>query len=184
MNSAIESEIVAPYAQALMSVAQSNNLVDRIADDIRSILTLIDESSELSEFLASPLAKIDAKKGVLRQILGDSVHAYTSNFVMVLVDKGRIPFLAGVGKQYLVLVRELKQIVLAEVTSATPLSEQQQETIRQKVVAMTGASSVELETAIDADLIGGVVIKVGSKVVDASLRGQLRRIGLKLSSAS
>ena len=184
MNSAIESEIVAPYAQALMSVAQSNDLVDRIADDIRSILSLLNESSELGEFLANPLSKSDAKKGVLRQILGDSTHSYTSNFVMVLVDKGRIMFLEGVCKQYLVLVRELKQIVLAEVTSATPLNDQQQDTIRQKVIAMTGANSVELETSVDADLIGGVVITVGSKVVDASLRGQLRRIGLKLGSAS
>lgn len=184
MNSAIEAEIVSPYAQALMSIAQSNELVDRIADDIRSILSILSESTELSDFLENPLAKADVKKGVLRQILGDSVHAYTTNFLMVLVDKGRIPFLAGVCKQYIVLVRELKQIVLAEVTSATPLSDQQQNTICQKVVDMTGASSVEIETTIDADLIGGVVIKVGSKVVDASLRGQLRRIGLKLSSAS
>ena len=184
MNSAIESEIVAPYAQALMALAQSNDLVDRVADDIRSILSLLSESSELSEFLTNPLSKADVKKGVLRQILGDSAHSYTSNFVMVLVDKGRIMFLEGVCKQYLVLVRELKQVVLAEVTSATHLSDEQRETIRQKVIAMTDASAVELETAVDADLIGGVVIKVGSKVVDASLRGQLRRIGLKLGSAS
>jgi len=115
--------------------------------------------------------------------LGDSVHPYTLNFVMLLIDKGRILFLEGICKQYLVLLRDLKQIVLAEVTSATPLNDAQQDTIRQKVIQMTGANEVEIETALDAALIGGVVIKVGSQVVDASLRGQLRRISLQLGAS-
>jgi F-type H+-transporting ATPase subunit delta len=82
------------------------------------------------------------------------------------------------------LVRELKHTVLAEVVSAVPLSEDQQSAVRAKVQAMTGAQQVELEMTQDADLIGGVVIKVGSQVIDASLRGQLRRIGLKLNTAN
>ncbi len=104
------------------------------------------------------------------------------NFLKLLVDKGRILFLEGIGKQYLAKLRELNQTVLAEVTSAVPLSDAQQQTVREKVQAMTSASQVEIETKIDADLIGGVVIKVGSQVIDASLRGQLRRLGIRLNS--
>ena len=184
MNSAISSEIVAPYAQALMATAQANDLVDRIADDVKSLLSLLESSDDLGQFLANPLAKIDAKKAVMRQVLGDEAHPYTRNFVMLLVDKGRIAFLEGICQQYKALLREIKQIVLAEVTSATPLNDAQQESVRQKVTQMTGAREVELETTLNANLIGGVVIKVGSQVIDASLRGQLRRIGLQLSNAS
>jgi F-type H+-transporting ATPase subunit delta len=78
----------------------------------------------------------------------------------------------------------LNQAVLAEVASAVELTDAQKQSVREKVIAMTSANQVELNTKIDPDLIGGVIIKVGSQVVDASLRGQLRRIGLRLSSAT
>jgi len=104
------------------------------------------------------------------------------NFLKLLVDKGRIVFLEGIGQQYLAKLRELNQTVLAEVTSAVPLSDAQMQTVREKVQAMSSAQSVEIVTKIDADLIGGVVIKVGSQVIDASLRGQLRRLGIRLNS--
>jgi F-type H+-transporting ATPase subunit delta len=70
------------------------------------------------------------------------------------------------------------------VASAVELTDEQKQSVREKVIAMTSANQVELNTKIDPDLIGGVIIKVGSQVVDASLRGQLRRIGLRLSSAT
>ncbi|HBE47932.1 MAG TPA: ATP synthase F1 subunit delta, partial [Cyanobacteria bacterium UBA11369] len=92
-----------------------------------------------------------------------------------------ILFLEGIAKQYLALLRKLNQAVLAEVTSAVALSEEQQNAVREKVIAMTGARSVDLDLKTDPDLIGGVIIKVGSQIVDASLRGQLRRISLRLS---
>jgi F-type H+-transporting ATPase subunit delta len=101
---------------------------------------------------------------------------------MLLVDRRRIIFLEGIGQQYLSLLRKLNQTVLADVTSAVALSEAQQQAVREKVQGMTGARSVELQTQIDRDLIGGVIIKVGSQIIDASLRGQLRRIGISLGA--
>ncbi|NEQ99051.1 MAG: F0F1 ATP synthase subunit delta [Cyanothece sp. SIO2G6] len=184
MNSAIASEIIAPYAQALMDTAQANELTDRIAEDLRAILELLESSADLKPFLDNPLVKPEAKKAVIRQVLASTAQPYTLNFLMLLVDKGRILFLEGICKQYQALLRQLNQVVLAEVVSATPLSGSQQDAIRSKVVQMTGAREAELETSLDTALIGGVIIKVGSQVVDASLRGQLRRIGLQLSTAS
>ena len=86
-------------------------------------------------------------------------------------------------QQFQAKVRELKQAVLAEVISAVELSDEQKETVRQKVQRMTEARSVELETRVDPDLIGGVIIQIGSQVLDASIRGQLRRIGLQLGAS-
>ena len=178
----LTAEVLEPYAQALMSVAQSHNLLDRIAEDVNSILSLLKDSEELRQFIANPLVKIDAKKSVLQQILGDQIHSYTRNFVMVLVDRRRILFLEGICKQFQTLLRELNQTVLAEVVSTIELNDAQKQVVREKVIAMTGAHQVELETRIDPELIGGVMIKVGSQVIDASLRGQLRRISLRLNS--
>lgn len=180
----VKGEILERYAQALLSLAQDSNIVDQVGNDINSILGLLKESQDLSEFLANPLIKLDAKKAVLNQVLGDSIHPYTRNFLQVLVDRRRIMFLEGICKQFQALLRKLNQTVLAEVTSVRELSDDQKQVLREKVLALTGARQVELETRLDPDLIGGVVIKIGSQVIDASLRGQLRRISLRLNNVA
>ncbi|MEG4506706.1 ATP synthase F1 subunit delta [Microcoleus sp. F6_B4] len=180
--SKVSTEVLQPYASALMSLAKSNNLSEQFGEDIRSLLNLLENSEELRLFLGSPLVKPQDKKAVIDRIAGSEMNPLMHNFLRLLVDKGRILFLEGIGKKYLAELRELNQTVLAEVTSAVPLSDAQQQTVREKVQAMTSARQVEIETKIDADLIGGVVIKVGSQVIDASLRGQLRRLGIRLNS--
>jgi F-type H+-transporting ATPase subunit delta len=184
MSDILTSEVLEPYAQALMSLGQSNNLVDRFGDDVNSILSTLNGSSDLQQFIVNPLIKADAKKAVLQQVFGESVHPFTKNFLMLLVDRRRVMFLDGICKQYQVLLRKLKQTVLAEVTSTVDLSDDQKNAIRDRVKTMTGAQQVDLETKLDPELIGGVIIRVGSQVIDASLRGQLRRIGLSLTRSA
>lgn len=183
-GSMVISEVIEPYAEALMSLAKSNDLTDRIGDDIRSLVSLLENSEELRLLLSSPLVNDEEKKNLLQTICRDELHPYTLSILKLLVDRRRIRFLEAVGKEYLSLLRQLKQTVLAEVTSAVEINDHQRHQVSEKVKAMTGAHQVELETRIDPDLIGGVIIKVGSQVIDASLRGQLRRIGLSLGSAA
>jgi F-type H+-transporting ATPase subunit delta len=177
------SQVAAPYAQALLSIAQSKDNVDELSVIAGSFLNLLKESDELSAFLANPVADSDAKKGVLNQILGKDTNLQMKNFFMLLVDRGRIYLIGPILEQFQAKVRELTQTVLAEVTSAVELSDEQKETVRQKVQSMTKAKSVELASRIDPELIGGVVIQIGSQVLDASIRGQLRRIGLQLGAS-
>lgn len=175
-------EIATPYAQALMSVAQSNNLTEAFGDDARSIVGLLSGSEDLRNFFDNPFIETDSKKSLIGRLLGDDTNAFFRNFLLLLVDRKRISFLEPIMRQYLSLLRELNQTVLAEVTSAVPLSEAQEQTVREKVIAMTNAREVELEKKVNSDLIGGVIIKVGSQVIDASLRGQLRRLSLSLGN--
>lgn len=176
------TEIAEPYAQALMSVAQTHNLTEQIGEDTRSLLELIEQSEDLRLLVGSPLITADRKKAVLRQMIEGQVQPYMLNFLMLLVDRGRIMMLPQVCEQYQSLLRQMNQAVLAEVTAAVELNDEQKEAIRQKVMAATQAQQVELDIRVDPDLLGGVVIKVGSQVFDASLRGQLRRIGMKLGA--
>ncbi|MGB3613258.1 MAG: ATP synthase F1 subunit delta [Elainellaceae cyanobacterium] len=177
------SEIASPYAAALLSIAESQSKLIPITEDVRGLRELLGNSEDLRALLANPLLKSDVKKGVLGRI-GEELEPYTRNFLMLLVDKGRISLLDDICVEYQSLVRERSGTVLAEVTSAVPLSGEQEQAIRQKVLSFAEANQVELDVKTDPDLIGGVIIKVGSQVIDASLRGQLRRIGLKLSSKS
>jgi F-type H+-transporting ATPase subunit delta len=179
----LSTEIAEPYAQALMSLAKESDLVDRISEDVNSLLNLMKESDDLRICLTNPLFKAEQKKAVIGQLAGDQLHPYTRNFLMLLVDRGRIIFSEKIFQQFQELVRQLNQTVLAQVSTAVPLSEEQQESIRQKVLTITQARQVELDIKVEPDLIGGVIIRVGSQVIDVSLRGQLRQIGMRLTSA-
>ena len=177
----IDSEVVMPYAQALMSAAKSQNITEQIGEDIRSLLSLLENSSQLKNFIANPFVNEQDKKRVIEAIVGDRIHPYLRNFLRILVDRRRALLLEGICQQYLNLLRQINQTVLAEVTSTVRLSRAQEQSIKDKVKSMTNAREVELNTKIDSELIAGAIVKVGSQVIDASLRGQLRRLSLSLT---
>ena len=181
-DTTLSSEIAGPYAKALMSVAEDQNAVDQVGGEVANLLEVLASSQELTGFLMNPLMSPDSKKGVLRQIAEGNVSDFVLRFLMLLVDRGRVAFLMPILRQYQTLLRELNNTVLADVAAAVELSEEQQNAIRDRVKTMTGANSVELSVQVDPSLIGGLVIKVGSQVIDASLRGQLRRIGMQLAT--
>jgi F-type H+-transporting ATPase subunit delta len=182
-SSRLSAEVVEPYADALMSLARAHNLTERFGQDLRSLLELLEGSQELQAFLANPLIAAGDKQAVLQRIAGDSTHSYLQNFLRLLADKKRLMFAAGIARRYLALLRELNQTALAQVTAAAELSESQRQQVTERVKAMTGARDVELELSYDPELIGGVIVQVGSQVLDASLRGQLRRMSLQMSGA-
>lgn len=181
-NNTATAAVSRPYAEALMSLAQSNNVADKFDSDVRSLLNLLKESEQLQNFFANPFISTEDKKGVVSKILTDDTNPMFRNFLMLLVDRRRITLVEDIGQEYLAKLRSLNQTVLAEVISAVPLTDEQQQTIKEKVKSMTDAREVELDSKIDSDIIGGVIIKVGSQVVDSSLRGQLRRLSLRLNN--
>ena len=178
----LSREIAEPYAQALMSVAQSHNLTEEFGESFRALESLLEQSQDFRDFVMNPIINAESKKSVLRQVMGDDTNPYLINFLMLLVDKRRIIFLEQVASQYLEQLRKLNQTVLAEVTAARELSEAQTQAIIDRVKSLSNAQNVEIKTSINPDIIGGVIIKVGSKVFDASIRGQLRRISINLGS--
>jgi F-type H+-transporting ATPase subunit delta len=182
MSSAVDAQVVQPYAQALMSVARSKDMTEQVGEDVRSLISLLQSSEQLRDFLANPFVKAEDKKNVIGQVVSDN--PYLRNFMMLLVDRRRILLLEAICQEYLALLRQLNQTVLAEVISAVQLTEAQQQAVREKVKSMTNAHEVELDSKIEQDLIGGVIIKVGSQVIDASLRGQLRRLSLRLGTGT
>ncbi|MDY6941118.1 MAG: ATP synthase F1 subunit delta [Cyanobacteriota bacterium] len=180
-SGAMGAQIADPYAKALMSIADDRDLANRIGENMAMLQQLLKDSPELAEFLDNPIVAPEDKKAVLRRVVESEIEPVALNFLLLLVDRGRILFLEEVCKRYRALLRERNQTVLAEVTSTVELAGSQREAIESKVKDLTGARQVEIEAKIDPDIIGGVIIKVGSQVFDASLRGQLRRLAVSLS---
>ncbi|MBD2553121.1 F0F1 ATP synthase subunit delta [Limnothrix sp. FACHB-708] len=181
-SSSTIASIAEPYAQALMTLAQKESLVERFGEDVTYLRGLLAASDELGALLANPFVKADDKKSVLDRLAGETLHPLTANFLKLLVDRKRIALLDSIAQKYQDLLRQFTNTALAEVTSAVELTEEQRQSAIERVKQLTGAASVELVTKVDTDLIGGVIIKVGSQVVDASLRGQLRRMALTLGA--
>lgn len=183
-GSSLTSGMGEPYADALMAIARDGDFVDQIASDVDFLLGALKSSSDLQALVSNPLIDGEAKKSVLKGVTEGRVQGVFQNFLMLLVDRRRIFLLEAICEHFQEMMRELRNVVLAEVTSTIELNETQKESVKQKVTKMTGASSVELDTKIDPDLLGGVIIKIGSQVLDASIQGQLRRINASLTSSS
>ncbi len=176
--------ITTPYAEAFLQVAESRKEVDEVVDQAKAVLALWHESPELRKAMASPVLEVDAKKAVLEKLFSDQLTPSFLNLLKLLADRQRIGVLDAALDRMLELYREQRNIALANVISATALNEEQQAELSKKVQAVAGTDKLEFNLSVDPDLIGGFVVKVGSKVIDASLAGQVRRLGLALAKVS
>ena len=176
--------ITTPYAEAFLQVAESRKEVDQVVDQAKAVLALWNDCPELSGAMASPVLEVEAKKAALQKLFANQVTPSFLNLLKLLADRQRIGVLDAVLERLIELYREQRNIALATVTSAAELSEQQQTALQKKVQAVANTDKLEINLKIDPDLIGGFVVNVGSKVIDASVAGQVRRLGLALAKVS
>ena len=178
------NSIATPYAEALLQVAESRQETDTVADQVRGLLAIWDGSAELRAAMTSPVLEPDAKKAALLALFQDQITPSLQNLLKLLADRQRLPAMDAVLIRFLELYRDLRRITLARVSSATPLTPEQQEQLNQRVKAIAGTEVVELDVQVDPSLIGGFIVRMGSQVIDASLSGQVRRLGLALAKVS
>ena len=176
--------ITTPYAEAFLQVAETRKEVDEVVTQSKSILELWNSSPDFRDAMTSPVLEIDSKKAALKKLFANDVTPSFLNLLKLLADRKRIGLLDAVLERLLELYREQRNIALATVTSASELNETQQNELLKKVQSLAGTNNLELNLKVDPSLIGGFVVNVGSKVIDASLSGQVRRLGLALSKVS
>lgn len=182
-SGALVAKVSEPYAKALLDASSSKKLVDEVTSDMNSIFQVLNDRTDLTQFLSNPLISGESKKKVLANIFKDQIDEVTFSFLMVLVDKGRISFLGAVVESYLTLANKLASVEVAEVFSAIPLSVEQQERLIKKLEQISGVKTVKLNLSIDTSLLSGFIVKVGTQVIDASLSGQLKQISSHLGTS-
>ena len=139
-------------------------------------------SNDLKKFLANPLITRNAKKNVVKDILGEQIDPNTLKFLMLLIDRNRIALLDGVTQKFLELSYKQESIQIAKVISSVQLSAQQQKNLAEKLKGITGAKQIKLALKVDPQLIGGFTVEIGSKFIDTSIKGQLRQISSLLGA--
>ena len=180
--SIVLSKVAEPYAEALLDLAKSNDSLKETTNDMNIVSQFLANSSDLKKFLGNPIITRDAKKNVVKDILGEQISASTLKFLLLLVDRGRIEVLESIAQKFIELSYKQESIEIAKITSSIQLSAEQQKQIAEKLKVITGAKQIKLALKIDPKLIGGFTIEIGSKMIDTSIRGQLKQISSLLGA--
>ena len=180
--SLVGSKIAEPYAEALVDLAAANDSLKETTNDMNIVSQFLANSSDLKKFLGNPLITREAKKNVIKDIFGDLINANTLTFLMLLVDRNRIAFLGAIAQRFLELSYKQDSIEIAKIISSVQLSLQQQKNLAEKLKVITGAKQIKLALKVDSSLIGGFTVEVGSKLIDTSIRGQLKQISSLLGA--
>ncbi|MCL5104737.1 MAG: F0F1 ATP synthase subunit delta [Armatimonadetes bacterium] len=168
----IERRIVRRYATALFSAATKAEVVDRVESDLGLVSYTLESSPGLVDAVKSPLVPASKKRDILKSIFGDKVDPITLSYLYLLVDKRREEALLQTEEEYILLANEARGMVSADVTTAVDLSKEQEASLKAKLSKMTG-KTVEIVKIVDPTIMGGALVKIGDRVIDGSVKGQL-----------
>lgn len=178
------SGLAGRYAVALFELAQEQNCLDAVERDLHALRDLLAESADLERLIRSPALSRDEQARALAAVGKRAGFApLTLQFLGLLAHKRRLFALPDVIEAYDAMLAEHRGEVGAEVVSAVPLTEEQLESVRKQLAAAVG-QTVKLSTTVDPSLLGGLVVRVGSRMIDASIRTKLHQLELALKGAA
>lgn len=172
----MSSKAGARYAKSLLDLSKEQNAVEEVKNDMLFFEEVVDTNSELEAILKNPIVPLDKKQGILDGIFASKLHPISTSFLKLVVAKGRSSILFDTAKQFVQQYNNIKGIVTADVVSATELTDANRTEIVSLVKKELGATEVLLKEKVNADLIGGFVLKVGDKQFDASIANSLKKL--------
>ena len=180
---AVVSGVAGRYAVALFELALAGNALDQVAADLRALSALLDKSVDFRRLVSSPaLGRDDQAKGLFAVLSGSGIAPLTRNFLGVIARNGRLSLLADMIAACGKLLAHHRGEVAAEVTSATPLSDGQLAALAVKLKAIAGRD-VTLQATIDSSILGGLTVKLGSRMIDSTLKTKLNNLQTAMKEA-
>ncbi|MCY4401205.1 MAG: ATP synthase F1 subunit delta [Candidatus Poribacteria bacterium] len=172
--------VAKPYARALYEAAVEQNALTAIIADIEKMRELLDQSEELTQFINTPLLSPQIKSDTFQQLFTDGMHPLTINFFKLLAQKQRERYLIAIMNVFSDIVDEAAGRIAAKVTTAVPITQNQEQRLIQQLSAYSG-KQVRLETDTDERIQGGFIVQLGDTVFDASVATQLQRLKQQLA---
>ena len=167
-------EIAEVYARSLFEVANEGDKLDDVREQLGQIADALSENRDLQTFFFSPYFSTDEKKKGLETLL-EGADETLVNFLSLLIEKHRMPALFRIRQRYEALWQEENKVLPVQVTSAVELSDDVVRSIGDRIGERTGRK-VELRSDVDPDILGGLVLRVGNNVLDASIRNRLENL--------
>lgn len=170
------------YAEALFDVAKDKGKLDAVRDELAQFVDAVDGNRELQVFFFSPYFSSAEKVAGLKRAVSDA-DAELLNFLELLIEKQRMPEIFRIRRQLDELWKQENRRIDVTVTSAVTLEPSVVEKVGEEIERQTG-QKVELSSRVDAEILGGIVLQVGNKVLDASIRSRLEKLRKSVAQAA
>jgi F-type H+-transporting ATPase subunit delta len=168
------------YAAALFELADERHALDEVAGDLRELRAMLAASPDLGRLVRSPvLSRAEQGKAMAALAENAKLSKLTADFIAIVARNRRLFAVPAMITTYLQKLADRRGEVTAEITAAQPLSEAQQGALIEQLRRAVG-SRVAIDMRVDPSLLGGMIVKIGSRMVDGSLKGQLQRLQLSM----
>jgi F-type H+-transporting ATPase subunit delta len=174
--------MAAVFARSVLELAQGQNQLEPVAQELRGLKQVIEADPVFAEFFGNPSIGREERAKIVEQVLGSQVSPLVRNFLRVANERDALRFLPAISEQYDEMLDELMGKVEVDVTVAQRLSAEQLEGVRQRVGQAIQKDAV-VHQYVDESIIGGMVLRIGDKVIDGSVKAQLEAMRQRLLAA-
>ena len=174
-------EIASVYARSLFEVAQEQGKLDDVRDQLGEFADALDSNQEMQVFFFSPYFSTQEKEEGLDKVVTDA-EPILQNFLKLLIEKHRMPAVFRVRRTFDELWREENKLLPVEITSAVELDKKTVEQIGDRIGEQTD-QKIELSARVEPDILGGIVVRVGNSIIDASIRARLDSLRKQVAKA-
>ena len=164
------------YAKSLLGLAIERGELEKVFADMQWLQSVCKSNRDFINMLRSPVIKSDTKGKIVKSVAGNNIGQLTDTFIHLLINKGRESALPEIANAFIQQYKDYKKIYIVKLTTASPVSDDLKRSIVDHIKATTEMQNIELETAVNEDIIGGFVIQTGDKMVDASIAYDLKEI--------
>jgi F-type H+-transporting ATPase subunit delta len=177
----IDSRAASRYVKSLLGLAVEQNALEQVHHDMQLFAKVVEENRSFELMLKNPIIKHDKKRDILENLFKGKVHNLTMSILDIITRKNREPLLPAIAKEFHNAYNEYKGIGKATVTTAVPLDAKLRTDIENLVKKYSDKSNIELTEKIDKDMIGGFILNVGDRQIDASIKNKLKALKLNFS---
>ena len=171
------------YASALYDLAAEKKLVDPVVEDLSNLKNILKDNKELSLVVKSPLITSNDKLNIFESLLKKiNANELTSTFLKVIEKNKRFSSLASIISQFMNINSQKRGDVLADITSADELNDDQKNNITNQLKSILG-DKLSLSFDVDKNIMGGLIVKVGSKMIDSSLANKINKLRIAMKGA-
>lgn len=168
------------YAKSLIQLAKEKGQFEVVLADVKMLDSLINESRELDLFLANPLIKMDKRRSILKSMFEGKVNSITYDFIQLVVAHKRESILKLILDKFIAQYNLMNKIAKVSISTAVAMDDSRKKQLVDSIMAAYDFSAVELEEKVDEELIGGLLMRIGDKQLDATIRRQLNDIEKEL----
>ncbi len=173
-------KVASRYAKSLLGIAVEENKLEELHNDMQLINKVCDDNRELELLLKSPIVRTDKKEAILEEVFGKNISQIAKSFISIILNKKREGLLPDIANAFVDAYKKHKNITTATVTSAIQLTKQQKDAVV-KLLNTQGKENVDLVEVVDEEIIGGLILRVGDKQVDESIKRKLANLEMEFS---